>query len=369
LKDILETCGIPLSEDDQDLYRVHLQSKLLEDTRKLCQQLEELQSIVPTHATIWDESDNDFNSYDGAEEFKMMLTPQEAHKKLMVVLVRSENLCKYMASENSNTSSSSSTCLRAPKYCNRASPKVNANAQLLIEHAESIRVLWLSRTVQNLCVLQKIHPLWHRLATFKHYSRADILRIVTTSFRPQPQDLAGINLPFPVITYMRVDGMDFEIHDIGGMSVARRRKFVRSFDHADLFLFVAALSHYDLPVAPTTLKSCARVTNRLVAAMDEFAYFLNQKVPSRRQSQPILLLTDNDMFTAKLQHSSLSKQPPFSEFQGNSLDGVAYITQKFKMYVPDNAWDAVQVTGSENQCSLQFLIDTAQRILMMEVSA
>jgi hypothetical protein len=237
-----------------------------------------------------------------------------------------------------------------------------------MQYSNQICVLWLSQTAQKLFVHQKAHTPWQRPETLNYYDQSDILRITASNFCPEPQDLAGINLPFPVVTNMRIDGMEFEIHDIGGLPPLRRRQYAHCFDDSDIFMFAAALSHYDQPVTSLVNNSDATPANRLAAAMEEFAYFLNRKVPSLRRHQPILMLTEKDVFTAKMQHSSLSEQSQFADFQGNSWDGVEYITKKFKYYVPDKDWDVVHVAEGQNQCSLQFLLDAARNILMIEVS-
>lgn len=102
--------------------------------------------------------------------------------------------------------------------------------------------------------------------------------------------------------------------DIGGMHPSRRRQYVYCFDHTDIFMFAASLSHYDQPVVGCASSSNITSMNRLAAAGDEFAYFLNRKVPSRRLHQPILMLKERDVFAANIQHKSLSEQPQFSDF-------------------------------------------------------
>lgn len=153
-KEIFEAFGSPLSEDDQNLYRVYLRSNLLEDTRtKLCQQLEKLQSISQTNrqASIWYEDKLDFDF----GEFKSMLSPQEAYNELMGTLFSSNGLCEIDAVRQSSSAGAS--------HCLRVTPKANANAQLLMQYANQICLLWLSETVQHLLLSSKGPPSLARL--------------------------------------------------------------------------------------------------------------------------------------------------------------------------------------------------------------
>ena len=58
----------------------------------------------------------------------------------------------------------------------------------------------------------------------------------------------------------RIDGIDFEMYDVGGQR-SERRKWIDCFDNVDAVIFVAALSEYDQTLAE------AKRTNRIVDKM------------------------------------------------------------------------------------------------------
>lgn len=374
LKDVLRVFGIPLAYEDQILYRVLLQSKLLLDTKQLCIRLEN-QNLVQELSTDFhssttmdynhvshdenDAEDDDDDEYDeGLVDDKVEMTPRDAYNMLINAFP-----------EKCHQAALSATAIPIGEaFCERVSPFAIANAEVVLRHAEELRILWSSRTVQNFFMLQRVNPRW--TSGIRQYTKEDIRRLTSRTFRPEPRDLSGIGLPFPVITKIRINGADFEIHEIGGLSSRQRRKHIHSFGNAEVFMFATSLAQYD----EQTIAGSSSIwssdpkdgqrKNRLATSIDEFRFILGQKALFS-QRRPIVLLTQKDLFATKMQFSSLADQAPFSNFQGSPMQGVDYLVQKFKNFPHDN-WALVQVLPASNQCSVSFFVESLRQSLMSD---
>jgi hypothetical protein len=226
--------------------------------------------------------------------------------------------------------------------------------------------MWLSSTAEKLFRFQKLHPQWRPIV--RRYTAADIMNIPSPSFRPGPHDVCGAKFSFPVITKVHMDDFVYEIHDIGGMSGAQRKRHVHCFDQSDIFMFAASLSHYDEPLPANDNNKQTDIsgapTNRLAAALEEFKLFLQLTGTSVRAKRPIVILTKKDAFTSRLQYSSLSEQADFSDFAGSPSEAVTYFISKFKKLTKDVVLDV----SDNDQCRLQFFADSTRGVLMFEVS-
>ncbi len=374
LKDVLRTFGVPLPNEDQLLYRILLQSKLLLETKQLCRQLEK-QNLVQELATDFQSSstmeykhndemekeDDDFeDDSTGAAETMIAMTPRDAYDMLISVFPNAQHQTMLPTDTATLLVTDSSTPFQG------ASQSASRNSRLVIQYADQLRILWLSRTVQNFFMFQRVNPRWN--SGIKQYTKEDVFRMTMPTFCPEPKDLSGVSLPFPVITRLRINGADFEIHDIGGMSSRQRLRHAHQFDHADVFLFAASLAQYDEAVPGRALfwpsQQERRETNRLAAAINEFRFFLNRSTPFS-QRQPIVMLTQKDLFATKMQYNSLAEQFPFTDFRGTPLQGIEYIVQKFED-IPLKNRAIVQVLPASNQCNVSFFVDSLRQSLMSE---
>ena len=68
----------------------------------------------------------------------------------------------------------------------------------------------------------------------------------------------------------RIDGIDFEMYDVGGQR-SERRKWIDCFDSVTAIIFVVALSEYDQTLAE------AKRTNRMVEALELFRSVCNNR--------------------------------------------------------------------------------------------
>mmetsp|Transcript_25761 Transcript_25761/g.63095 ORF Transcript_25761/g.63095 Transcript_25761/m.63095 type:complete len:253 (-) Transcript_25761:303-1061(-) len=156
----------------------------------------------------------------------------------------------------------------------------------------------------------------------------DVSRIASSSFKPTTQDilLARVKTTQVVMERYRIDGIEFEMYDVGGQR-SERRKWLDCFDNVDAVLFVAALSEYDQKLAE------ARRTNRMIEALELFRSVCNNRAFSNSQTSIMLFLNKKDVFAEKILYSDIAAQPEFKDYAGPPRDfnhGVLYFIQRFK---------------------------------------
>ena len=156
----------------------------------------------------------------------------------------------------------------------------------------------------------------------------DVARIASPSFKPTTQDVlnARVKTTQVVMERYRIDGIDFEMYDVGGQR-SERRKWLDCFDNVDAVLFVAALSEYDQKLAE------ARRSNRMIEALELFRSVCNNRAFSNSQTSIMLFLNKKDIFAEKILYSDIQAQAEFKDYAGPPKDfnhGVIYFIQKFK---------------------------------------
>lgn len=154
----------------------------------------------------------------------------------------------------------------------------------------------------------------------------DLSRIASPTFRPTTQDilLARVKTTQVVMERYRIDGIDFEMYDVGGQR-SERRKWIDCFDNVDAVIFVAALSEYDQTLAE------AKRTNRMVEALELFRSVCNNRAFAN--TSIMLFLNKKDVFAEKILYSDIQVQKPFQDYAGPPREfnsGVLYFIQKFK---------------------------------------
>ena len=130
----------------------------------------------------------------------------------------------------------------------------------------------------------------------------------------------------------RIDGIDFEMYDVGGQR-SERRKWIDCFDSVDAVIFVAALSEYDQTLVE------AKRTNRMVEALELFRSISNNSAFA--DTSIMLFLNKKDLFAEKLLTSDIVDQKPFSDYFGPKKDfdhGVQYFIEKFKECLMDDEY-------------------------------
>ena len=180
----------------------------------------------------------------------------------------------------------------------------------------------------------------------KDYLR-DLTRIASPDYRPSTQDILLARIRTTQVTMERynIDGIDFEMYDVGGQR-SERRKWIDCFDSVDAVIFVAALSEYDQTLAE------AKRTNRMVEALELFRSICNNSAFA--QTSIMLFLNKKDLFAEKLITSDIAAQQPFSDYCGPRQDfdhGVQYFIEKFKDCLMDDDY-------SENFIHVTMATDT-----------
>jgi len=180
----------------------------------------------------------------------------------------------------------------------------------------------------------------------KDYLR-DLTRIASPEYRPTTQDvlLARVRTTQVTMERYRIDGIDFEMYDVGGQR-SERRKWIDCFDSVDAVIFVAALSEYDQNLVE------AKRTNRMVEALELFRSISNNSAFA--DTSIMLFLNKKDLFAEKLLTSDIVDQKSFSDYFGPKKDfdhGVQYFIEKFKECLMDDEY-------SENFIHVTMATDT-----------
>eukprot|EP00970_Alexandrium_tamarense_P006253 scaffold1058_cov268-Alexandrium_tamarense.AAC.9 len=355
--------GTERSEEDLRLYGVVARSNIVVAARKLCSHLRSLglEEELDREAKEMDELEG--GDHGG-------VNCRQAYDELMAYLV--DNTAGAAAQDESSGSNGEMTkdwVGQSP----RAGLAANNDAKLFLAHHESIRILWQLSSTSILSILSLSCSI--RLSLHHHsYSQSsqsntmkqvwakrsavniidshkdylnDIPRIASPDYRPSTQDviIARVRTTHVVMEKYRIDGIDFEMYDVGGQR-SERRKWIDCFDQVTAVIFVAALSEYDQTLAE------AKRTNRMVEALELFR---------------------SDIFAEKIMHSDIAAQRPFCDYAGPTKDfdhGVLYFIQKFKDCLIDDEFNDsfIHVTCATDTNNMEFVLDSTRTIIMTDVS-
>eukprot|EP00540_Astrosyne_radiata_P010088 CAMPEP_0116859364 /NCGR_PEP_ID=MMETSP0418-20121206/21766_1 /TAXON_ID=1158023 /ORGANISM="Astrosyne radiata, Strain 13vi08-1A" /LENGTH=422 /DNA_ID=CAMNT_0004493547 /DNA_START=530 /DNA_END=1798 /DNA_ORIENTATION=+ len=310
--------GSPRSDDDLRMYGVVIRSNVIVAIRKLCTHLRNLgleDSLAQEPAP---------DGEDGPES----MTPRQAYDELIAHLVdNTASVSEDMLQNGDSNANPRDWVGQSP----RAGLAANNDAKQFLQHVNAIRILWQSKTMKEV---------WSKRAAVnvidghKEYFQ-DIQRIASPSFKPTTQDilLARVRTTQVVMERYRIDGIDFEMYDVGGQR-SERRKWIDCFDHVDAVIFVAALSEYDQTLAE------AKRTNRMVEALELFRSVCNNRAFAN--TSIMLFLNKKDIFAEKILYSDIAAQRPFYDYAGPPKDfdhGVLYFIQKFKDCLIDDEFN------------------------------
>lgn len=192
----------------------------------------------------------------------------------------------------------------------------------------------------------------------------DIVRIASPQFRPTQQDilLARVKTTQVVMERYLIDGIVFEMFDVGGQR-SERRKWIDYFDNVDAVIFVAALSEFDQCLAE------AKRTNRMAEALELFRSVCNNRAFAN--TSIMLFLNKKDIFAEKIMYSDIAAQKPFSDYAGPAKDfnsGVMYFIQKFKECLIDDDFNDsfIHVTCATDTNNMEFVLDSTRTIIMTD---
>lgn len=150
----------------------------------------------------------------------------------------------------------------------RAGPAANNEARQFLAHVDAIEALWKSETMK---IVWTKRAQMNVIDSHKDFLN-DIRRIASTSFKPTTQDLllSRVRTTQVIVEKYNIDGIDFEMYDVGGQR-SERRKWIDCFDTVDSVIFVAALSEFDQTMAE------AKHTNRMSEAIELFRSVCNNR--------------------------------------------------------------------------------------------
>ncbi|GAX18571.1 guanine nucleotide-binding protein G(o) subunit alpha [Fistulifera solaris] len=333
--------GAPRSEEDQRMYGVVIRSNVITAMRKLCSHLRSL-GLEGQLAREPKPDDSD-------------LTPKAAYDLLVAHIV-------------DNTASSADLPIPPENADGRdwvgQSPRAglgaNNDAKQFLQLWRAMKTLWESKTMKEV---------WMKRAAVnvidghKEYLQ-DLSRIASPSFRPTTQDilLARVKTTQVVMERYRIDGIEFEMYDVGGQR-SERRKWIDCFDNVDAVIFVAALSEYDQALAE------AKRTNRMAEALELFRSVCNNRAFAN--TSIMLFLNKKDVFAEKIMSSDIAAQKPFADYAGPPQDfnsGVLYFIQKFKECLIDDDFNDsfIHVTCATDTNNMEFVLDSTRTIIMTD---
>jgi len=155
---------------------------------------------------------------------------------------------------------------------------------------------------------------WKRRSEFQivesvKYYFNEIERIMKDDYVATQQDmlLARVRTSGIVTEKYVIDGVDFEMYDVGGQR-NERKKWIHCFDDVTAVIFVAALSEYDQVLFEDAS------SNRMTEAVDLFGEICSNKV--FQSSAMILFLNKKDLYEEKIKSVHIGDQAPFSNFDG-----------------------------------------------------
>jgi len=329
--------GTPRTDDNLRMFGVVIRSNCITVTRKLCQvirMLELEEDLEEEDAPDWDD-----------------MTPFDAFDLL------TSHLIDGTAPQLEQLDLSDDWV----GHCATAGLGPNNDAQMFLQIWKPIKVLWKSQLMQD--------KIWQKRSLVNiidgHKEFLDSIdRLASKSFKPTQQDvlLARVKTTQVVMERYRIDGIDFEMYDVGGQR-SERRKWIDCFDSVDAVIFVAALSEYDQNLAES------KRTNRMVEALELFRSICNNRAFAN--TSVMLFLNKKDIFEEKLQYSDIAAQKPFADYGGPPKDfnnGVLYFIEKFKdCLINDEITDSfIQACTATDTSNMEFVLDSTRTIIMTD---
>lgn len=341
--------GTTPSDDDLRYYGTIVRSNVVVAMRKLLSHLR--------HLGLEEELDKETAESNGSSGMSL----REAYDTLMEYLVDKTQAAAMEALAKNFNSDGPQDQRKDWVGTSQRAGKVACNDSILfLKFVDQIRIIWNSETMKIV---------WIKRATVnvndshKDYLR-DLTRIASPDYRPSTQDvlLARVRTTQVTMERYRIDGMDFEMYDVGGQR-SERRKWIDCFDSVDAVIFVAALSEYDQTLAE------ARRTNRMVEALELFRSISNNSAFA--DTSIMLFLNKKDLFAEKLLTSDIVAQKPFSDYFGPPKDfdhGVQYFIEKFKECLMDDDFSEsfIHVTMATDTNNMEFVLEASKTIIMNE---
>mmetsp|Transcript_22793 Transcript_22793/g.53822 ORF Transcript_22793/g.53822 Transcript_22793/m.53822 type:complete len:406 (+) Transcript_22793:354-1571(+) len=330
--------GSPRTDEDLRMFGVVIRSNCITVTRKLCQ----LIKLLELEEDLEEEP-----ASNGAEDG---MTPFEAFEKLVSYLIDGS------APQFDPIDLSNDWVGHLPA----AGLGPNNDAQMFLHIWKLIKTFWESKFMKEVWLKRSYVNIIDG-----HKEFLDSLeRIASPSFKPTQQDLllARVKTTQVNMERYRIDGIEFEMYDVGGQR-SERRKWIDCFDSVDAVIFVAALSEFDQNLAES------KRTNRMVEALELFRTVCNNRAFAN--TSVLLFLNKKDIFEEKLQYSDIAAQKPFADYDGppNDLNnGIIYFIEKFKdCLINDEMTDSfIQPCTATDTNNMEFVLDSTRTIIMTD---
>ena len=145
----------------------------------------------------------------------------------------------------------------------------------------------------------------------------DILRIASTDYKPDNQDILLLRIPTKGIrekVFLFPPDVTYRLFDVGRGYKTMPQKWLHYMDDTKVFLFVVPTAEYDFPSREEHQEFGEPQRGSLRAALNQFTSFYNSGWFSRTVF--IILLNQIDRFKRKLASSPLQSQ--FPDFTGGS---------------------------------------------------
>jgi len=341
--------GTERSDEDLRMYGVVARSNIVVAVRKLCSHLRNL--------GLEEELDRESRENEDLEDGDhSSMTCRQAYDELMAYLVDNTATASAQDPTGEGTEDRRDWVGQSP----RAGLAANNDAKQFLAHHESIRILWQSNTMKQVWAKRSAVNI---IDSHKEYLN-DIPRLSSQDYRPTTQDvlIARVRTTQVVMEKYRIDGIDFEMYDVGGQR-SERRKWIDCFDGVTAVIFVAALSEFDQTLAE------AKRTNRMVEALELFRSVCNNRAFSN--TSIMLFLNKKDIFAEKILYSDIAAQRPFCDYAGPTKDfdhGVLYFIQKFKDCLIDDEFNDsfIHVTCATDTNNMEFVLDSTRTIIMTD---
>ena len=242
----------------------------------------------------------------------------------------------------------------------RVSEEVTKESILLLKYWRDMQSLWSKKIFNRDLWLQR--NLVNIIDGHKHYLNS-LERIAASDYVPTVEDvlLSRLQTTRAVLEHYFIDGVDFEMVDVGGQR-SERKKWMRLVDSLDGVIFVAALSEYDQRMSES------RSTNRLMEAIELLWSTCNSK-PFANASV-ILFLNKMDVFAEKIGTSDIRDVPEFSDFTGKPgsvEDGLNYFTEKFSGCMKIRNMSYIHVTNATDTDNMEFVFDASRSLILSQV--
>jgi GTPase SAR1 family protein len=181
---------------------------------------------------------------------------------------------------------------------------VDDQCEINVEIGTAIKTLW---TDPGVLMTWKRRSEFQIIESVKYYFN-EIDRIMLDDYVATQQDmlLARVRTSGIVTEKYVIDGLDFEMYDVGGQR-NERKKWIHCFDDVTAVIFVAALSEYDQALFEDAS------TNRMTEAVQLFGDICNNKIFA--ESSMILFLNKKDLYEEKIKNVHIGDIPAFANFE------------------------------------------------------